>query len=70
VGGFFQALREIGYDGCITIESFDPNMENIAKLCCIWRSLADTPEQLATQGLEFIKGVYEEVFLTSPRESF
>jgi D-psicose/D-tagatose/L-ribulose 3-epimerase len=66
--GFFQALKQIGYDGCITIESFDPNMENIAKLCCIWRKLADTPEQLATQGLQFIRRVYDEVFSTSPRE--
>lgn len=58
---FFTALREIGYDGCITIESFDPDMERIAKLCCIWRKLADSPEQLATEGLKFLKGVYQEV---------
>jgi len=59
---FFGALKQIGYDGCITIESFDPNMENIARLCCIWRKLADTPEQLATEGLKFLRGVYKEVY--------
>lgn len=58
---FFRALREIGYDGCITIESFDPNMEKIAKLCCIWRKLADSPEQLATEGLKYLRGVYESL---------
>ena len=58
---FFQALKQIGYDGCITIESFDPNMERIAKLCCIWRKLADSPEQLAAEGLRFLKQVYAEV---------
>jgi hypothetical protein len=26
-------------------------MERIAKLCCIWRKFADSPEQLATEGL-------------------
>jgi len=52
---FFQALGQIDYKGCITIESFDPNMPNIAKLCCIWRKLADSPEQLATEGLAFLK---------------
>jgi D-psicose/D-tagatose/L-ribulose 3-epimerase len=55
-------LKEIRYDGCITIESFDPNMENIAKLCCIWRKLADSPEQLATEGLGFLKRTYKDVW--------
>lgn len=59
---FFDALRQIGYDGCITIESFDPNMETIAKLCCIWRKLADSPEQLAVEGLKFLRGVYQQVY--------
>lgn len=60
---FFRALRQVGYDGCTTIESFDPNMENIAKLCCIWRKLADSPEQLASEGLKFLQGVYRQVQL-------
>ncbi|MEI8373549.1 MAG: sugar phosphate isomerase/epimerase family protein [Planctomycetota bacterium] len=59
---FFTALRDVGYDGCITIESFDPDMPAIAKLCCIWRKLAETPEQLATNGLAFLKGVYQRVY--------
>jgi len=59
---FFEALREIGYDGCVTIESFDPHMESIAKLCCIWRQLADSPEQLATEGLRFVKHIRAQVF--------
>lgn len=54
---FFSALKEVGYDGWITVESFDANMENIAKLCCIWRRFADTPDELASKGLEFLKGV-------------
>lgn len=58
--GFFGALRKAGYDGCVTIESFDPNMEKVAKLCCIWRKLADSPEQLATEGLRFLKEVQAE----------
>jgi hypothetical protein len=29
----------------------------MAKLCCIWRQLADSPEQLATEGLSFLKGL-------------
>jgi len=63
---FFQALKEADYDDCITIESFDPDMERIAKLTCVWRKLADSPEQLATEGLEFLKNTYEEVYGVGP----
>jgi D-psicose/D-tagatose/L-ribulose 3-epimerase len=59
---FFMALKEIGYDYCITIESFDPDMERIAKMTAIWRKLADSPEQLATEGLAFLKRMHREVY--------
>lgn len=59
---FFSALKEVGYDYCITIESFDPDMERIAKLVAIWRKLADSPEQLATEGLKFLKGEYRKAY--------
>jgi len=59
---FFKALDEVGYDGCVTVESFDPHMETIAKLCCIWRQFADSPEELASEGLRFVKEVYREVY--------
>lgn len=58
---FFQALQEVGYDGCVTIESFDPDMPSIAKLCCIWRKLADSPQQLATEGVRFLRDVHANV---------
>jgi D-psicose/D-tagatose/L-ribulose 3-epimerase len=54
---FFRALADVNYQGVVTIESFDPNFKHIAKLCCIWRKLADSPEQLATEGLSFLKGL-------------
>jgi D-psicose/D-tagatose/L-ribulose 3-epimerase len=59
---FFQALEKVGYDGCITIESFDPDMERIAKLVAVWRKLADSPEQLASEGLAFLKRTYREAY--------
>jgi len=63
---FFEALRDVGYDGCVTIESFDPDMEKIAKLCCIWRKLADSPEQLASEGLNYLRSVHQHVFSSVP----
>ena len=59
---FFRALKAVEYDGCVTIESFDPDMEKIAKLCCIWRQLADSPEQLATDGLAYLRRVRDQVW--------
>jgi D-psicose/D-tagatose/L-ribulose 3-epimerase len=54
---FLGTLKAVGYDGWITIESFTTELENVARLCCIWRKLADSPEQLATDGLAFVKSV-------------
>lgn len=54
---FFRALHEVKYDGVVTIESFDPNMANIARLCCIWRKLAESPDELATEGLRYLREV-------------
>ena len=54
---FFRALKAVNYKGCVTIESFDPNMPEIARLCCIWRQLADSPEHLATEGLNYLNGI-------------
>ena len=59
--GFLEALRDVNYDYCITIESFDPEMVEVAKMTAIWRKLADSPEQLATEGLSFLKDIYREV---------
>jgi hypothetical protein len=28
----------------------------------MWRKLADSPEQLATEGLKVLKGVHEDVY--------
>jgi D-psicose/D-tagatose/L-ribulose 3-epimerase len=58
---FFTALRDVDYNGCVTIESFDPEMERIAKLTAIWRKLAESPEQLATEGLQFLQNVHRNV---------
>ncbi len=56
----FEALRDIDYNYCITIESFNPH-QRIAPLAGIWRDFADSPEQLATQGLAFVREMYTQV---------
>lgn len=49
------ALAEIGYDGPVVIESFTPEVKSIARAAAIWRTLAPSPEELATDGLKFLK---------------
>lgn len=51
----FSALSEIGYQGPLVIESFDPSFEELVANCAIWRKLADSGEDLAIQGLKNLK---------------
>jgi D-psicose/D-tagatose/L-ribulose 3-epimerase len=53
--GIKTALDEIGYDGAIVIETFGAVSEEIAKATCIWRPLANSSDELASEGLEFYK---------------
>ena len=51
----FQALREIHYDGWLTIESFGFSIAEIAAAAAIWRDLAPKPESIAFEGIKFLK---------------
>lgn len=53
--GIASALDEIGYDRHVIIETFTPDNELLAKAAAIWRPLAESPDQLATDGLAFMK---------------
>jgi D-psicose/D-tagatose/L-ribulose 3-epimerase len=53
----FTALRKIGYNGPLTIESFDPGFIELNRLCCIWRKFAETGEELAVKGLRNLKEI-------------
>jgi D-psicose/D-tagatose/L-ribulose 3-epimerase len=51
------ALREIGYEGAICIESFTSENETIALAASIWRPLAPSQDALARDGLYFLKSL-------------
>lgn len=53
--GFFQAVRDAGYDGWLTIESFGFSLGDIAAAASIWRDLAPTPESIAFEGVKFLR---------------
>ncbi|MBC8172067.1 MAG: sugar phosphate isomerase/epimerase [Anaerolineae bacterium] len=50
-----QALRDIGYDGPVVIESFTNKVKSIARAAAIWRPFERNQDALAENGLEFLK---------------
>jgi D-psicose/D-tagatose/L-ribulose 3-epimerase len=52
------ALEEVGYAGPLNIESFTPDNAAIAVAASIWRPLAASPDDLARDGLRFLRGLY------------
>ena len=66
---FFTALKGIGYEGPVVIESFDPGFEELNSLCAIWRKFAESGEALAIEGLRNLKALASEVERTPSRSS-
>jgi D-psicose/D-tagatose/L-ribulose 3-epimerase len=52
------AVREIGYDGWVVVESFTPEVKVIAKAASIWRQTEKDGRTLAEKGLEFLKKTF------------
>lgn len=50
-----RALKVIGYDGPVVIESFTSQVKEIARAVCIWREIAPTQDAIAKDGLAFLK---------------
>ncbi len=53
-------LAEVGYDGPIAIEAFGTNPPDMAAAAHIFRPMFESPEQLAADGLSFLKSRLEE----------
>jgi len=56
--GIFGALKEINYGGDISIETFSADNDTIARAVSIWIRRFDTPEQLALEGLSFLRDAW------------
>jgi D-psicose/D-tagatose/L-ribulose 3-epimerase len=53
-----DALRDIGYDRCVAIEGFNPEIVDLANGACIWRPMAPSPDRLAGEGVQFLKTLF------------
>jgi D-psicose/D-tagatose/L-ribulose 3-epimerase len=56
--GVAAALGEIGYSGQVVIESFTPELREIARAVSLWRPLAESPDALAADGLTFLHDLF------------
>ncbi|MFT5522645.1 MAG: D-psicose/D-tagatose/L-ribulose 3-epimerase [Pirellulaceae bacterium] len=51
----FDTLKEIGYDGWLMIEAFGLALPELVAATKIWRRMYESEEQLASDGLAFMK---------------
>ena len=51
----FQALRELNYDGWLTIEGFGFALKDLSAAAAIWRDIERTPESIAFEGVKFLR---------------
>jgi len=56
-----QGLREGDYNGAVVIETFTPDVKEIARAAAIWRQLAPSQDSLASNGLAFLKDLFSRI---------
>ncbi|WP_114752576.1 sugar phosphate isomerase/epimerase family protein [Pleomorphovibrio marinus] len=52
---FRKGLEKVKYQGVVSIESFTPDIKELAGAVCIWKPLAKSQDEFASQGLAFLK---------------
>jgi D-psicose/D-tagatose/L-ribulose 3-epimerase len=52
---FKKGLEAVGYTGTVAIESFTPAIKELAGAVCIWKPLAASQDQFASEGLAFLR---------------
>jgi D-psicose/D-tagatose/L-ribulose 3-epimerase len=52
---FKNGLEKIGYRDTVSIESFTPEIKELAGAVCIWKNLAESQDGFAEEGLAFLK---------------
>ena len=53
-----DALRDVGYDGAVVIESFTAENETIATAASVWRPLAPSQDAIAVDGLALLRDLF------------
>ena len=53
--GIAKALKQVGYQNDVVIESFTTDVKVIARAAAIWRRIEPTRNEIAVKGLKFLK---------------
>lgn len=56
--GVLAALKEIGYDRWMTIESFNAHIPELSAATAIWRDLAGSMDEIAIDGTRFLRDLW------------
>jgi D-psicose/D-tagatose/L-ribulose 3-epimerase len=56
----FKTLRQVGYDGWLTIEAFGRALPDLAAATKVWRDLFPSDVEVYTQGLKFMKEMWNK----------
>ncbi|MDW3652602.1 MAG: sugar phosphate isomerase/epimerase family protein [Bacteroidia bacterium] len=51
-------IDSIGYEGVVSIESFTPELKELAGAVCFWKPMAESQDAFATNGLAFLKDLF------------
>ena len=57
---FKNGLTKIKYKGVVSIESFTPEIKELAGAVCIWKNLAPSQDGFASEGLTFLKNLLND----------
>jgi D-psicose/D-tagatose/L-ribulose 3-epimerase len=57
----FRALQEVQYDGWLTIESFGFTIGELSAAASIWRDPAASPDEIAWEGIKFLKRAWNGI---------
>ncbi len=55
---FAKGLTDVNYSGAIVIESFTPEIPELAAAVNIWKELANSQDEFAKEGLKFLKSTF------------
>lgn len=55
-----RGLQRINYQGIVSIESFTPEVKELAGAVCIWKHLAPTQDGFASDGYKFLRQLFQE----------
>ncbi|WP_298708277.1 sugar phosphate isomerase/epimerase [Chitinophaga sp.] len=54
-----DAIREVGYKGVVSIESFTPDVVELAGAVCIWKQLAPDQDTFGREGIRFLQQLFK-----------